>query len=634
MYSDIQVEDKKHENKAQKGKETWHSCGNNEKDVENIDKKGKSNALKAFAESHFGESKIKKTRSGPWMLPNVNTETPNIANAIESETRKENVNYADTLENEQTIAIETPQAQIPTNEENKRKESVFKVQLKKVEIIKRPITKPKLETIKLKHHNFEIQPQQPANEQCARIKLTEPINQRLQGDNQKVHKDKKKIRKGQRKTNRIKQSSEPVTDIKDISFPDSKLITESEYSSNESEVNGNKDISNGNEIGENYVDEPPDFIENHTYLPVDTNSKQSILPAFPRIASKQRKRTPMVMPTPKTKPIAQNNKIEVILESDQSSSESDTTKPFQKLKYLEEDCSSSKVENVALEEEREKKVEDEREETPIFSRKRLKKVEVNKSEIEKTKIEQVELYHHEFESVPQEVPMEMGGIIALSFPLFIYEEEEIHDTTESELEDIEHAMIPKNEMEQTKKNLGLSDSKIDKSRKSSSQNVTEGKDTAFKTGKASKSQTKVFQKVEEHQPSLLKLKLKKSETQKLKLEKTQLQSVPLKHHEFERSPQLDEKEEVSNIKLGKPLHIDYEEKSKKAPKNRNTEEMSNDKNRKAQEKTFPPNCANDSLTQPLPKMKVDPRCVCSFCFFNCNFYHYLKMVNVRCVYHL
>merc|ERR1712013_445752 len=508
MYSYIQVEDKKHENKAQKGKETWQIYGNNEKDVEKIDKKGKSHALKAFAESHFGESKIKKTRSGPWMLPN--TETPNMANAIESETRKENVNYADTLENEQTISIETPQAQIPTNEENKRKESVFKVQLKKVEIIKRPITKPKLETIKLKHHNFEIQPQQPANEQCARIKLTEPINQRLQGDNQKVHKDKKKIRKGQRKTNRIKQSSEPVTDIKDISFPDSKLITESEYSSNESEVNGNKDISNRNGIGENYVDETPEFIENHTDFPVDTNSK---LPAFPRIASKQRKRTPMVMPTPKTKPTQQNNKIEVILESDQSSSESDTIKPFQKLKYLEEDCLSSKVENVAFEEERENKVEDEREKTPIFSRKRLKKVEVNKSEIEKTKIEQVELYHHEFESVPQEVPMEMGGIIALSFPLFIYEEEEVHETTKSESGDIEHAMITKNEMEQIKKNLCLSDSKIDKSRKSSPQNVTEGKETAFKTGKASKSQAKLLQKVEEHQPSLLKLKLKKSETQ-------------------------------------------------------------------------------------------------------------------------
>merc|ERR1712013_530231 len=137
--------------------------------------------------------------------------------------------------------------------------------------------------------------------------------------------------KGQRKTNRIKLSSEPVTDIKDISFPDCKLITESEYSSNESEVNGNKDISNRNGIGENYVDETPEFIENHTDLPVDTNSK---LPAFPRIASKQRKRTPMVMPTPKTKPTQQNNKIEVILESDQSSSESDTIKPVPKLRML------------------------------------------------------------------------------------------------------------------------------------------------------------------------------------------------------------------------------------------------------------------------------------------------------------
>jgi len=70
-----------------------------------------------------------------------------------------------------------------------------------------------------------------------------------------------------------------------------------------------------------------------------------------------------------------------------------------------------------------------------LSRKGLKKVETVKLKIEKTKIEEVELIHHEFESVPEENPSEQNGTVILGIPLDDYEEIKITESVEDMKED-------------------------------------------------------------------------------------------------------------------------------------------------------------------------------------------------------
>merc|ERR1711874_796191 len=73
MYSDIQLEDQNNDSyRVQRSKKTSNSIKtseSNKSDMEEKDQKGKSNALKAFAESHFGESKFKSAISEDVTLP-------------------------------------------------------------------------------------------------------------------------------------------------------------------------------------------------------------------------------------------------------------------------------------------------------------------------------------------------------------------------------------------------------------------------------------------------------------------------------------------------------------------------------------------------------------------------------------
>ena len=144
------------------------------------------------------------------------------------------------------------------------------------------------------------------------------------------------------------------------------------------------------------------------------------------------------------------------------------------------------------------------------------------------------------------------------------------------------------------------------------------KDLALRRGKLSTVKMGPLIEVEEQKPDFLKLNLKKSEIIKSKIEKSKLESVRLKHHEFERCPQDNEKEETSYVRLRKPIHF-YEQrklekdKPKKHRKKKLVEE--NTENKLATETgekiSFPPESAHDSLTQPL----MDKEVVCG-CFFS------------------
>merc|ERR1712123_535271 len=86
--------------------------------------------------------------------------------------------------------------------------SAFPVKLKKAEPIRRSITEHKLETVQLKHHEFENQPQEPAEENLSSIRLSTALKQRDEENNDKVKSKKKVLKKKQKKTPEIESDSE------------------------------------------------------------------------------------------------------------------------------------------------------------------------------------------------------------------------------------------------------------------------------------------------------------------------------------------------------------------------------------------------------------------------------------------
>merc|ERR1712123_435315 len=86
--------------------------------------------------------------------------------------------------------------------------SAFPVKLKKAEPIRRQITEPKLETVQLKHHEFENQPQEPAAEHPTGIRLTVALKQMNEETDDKVKSKKKVLKKKQKKTPEIEPESE------------------------------------------------------------------------------------------------------------------------------------------------------------------------------------------------------------------------------------------------------------------------------------------------------------------------------------------------------------------------------------------------------------------------------------------
>lgn len=645
MYSDIQLEDQNNDSyRVQRSKKTSNSIKiseSNKSDMEEKDQKGKSNALKAFAESHFGESKFKSAISEDVTLPS------NQSKLIEPRTVKEGV----------SVIFNNVSGEIKT------------VQLKKAEIIKRPIVTPKVETVQLKHHNFEHKPQEPEIEQTTNIKLTKPLKQKLIETDAK-HKKNKKLKKRQRKDSEI--DSEPTINVDSevyekenssksdtlilsgkthFGISEGKVIKQTDLicDINEHKLDAIKEIDERKQKHVSKTTEVKEKDDDDDENDISTsiiNSQISKPLTFRRMNSKQRKRTPMVMPMPIVKPAKISNEIEAILETEEESSET-------------ENIPLSDVFNVSVEEEEPNRHEKEMEEVLFFSRQNLKKVEPRKISIEKIKIEKVDLYHHEFESIPQDNNKEQNGIIILGVPLYNYEDNQFLGNIEIAGKEKEHKSIQKKRKQNKKKVLidkipyPILNPQVEEVEESLPE-VTKRKDSLLGSRKSSTStmepevgyeniqermtpnennsnseritssvtrkgklltiDIKELPEVQEEKIASLKYNLKKTETKKSEIEKSKLPDVLLKHHDFEKYPQENVKEEVSNVHLGKHIYFYDEGKQikKRKPQNVITEEVTKNERKEkesGEKKMFPLNCANDSLTQPIFDTEVVLACV-------------------------
>merc|ERR1712203_735551 len=84
----------------------------------------------------------------------------------------------------------------------------FGAKLRKTETVKREIDEAKLETVQLKHHQFEVQPRDADDEQTTGIVLREPLVS-LDEDGDALNKGEKK-RKIKKQKKRDDEPKEPV----------------------------------------------------------------------------------------------------------------------------------------------------------------------------------------------------------------------------------------------------------------------------------------------------------------------------------------------------------------------------------------------------------------------------------------
>ena len=111
-------------------------------------------------------------------------------------------------------------------------------------------------------------------------------------------------------------------------------------------------ISTSNELSEKSIHEDEEAIS--TPMPKGSISpfetpKSNVSP-FQKSTSKQRKRTPMVMPGPQIKAKSKVSTIEAISEGEPES-ETEQLEPYQKLKYLEDDDMTSEFDKVSITDE-------------------------------------------------------------------------------------------------------------------------------------------------------------------------------------------------------------------------------------------------------------------------------------------
>jgi len=411
-----------------------------------------------------------------------------------------------------------------------------------------------------------------------------------------------------------------------------------------------KDISTSNQAGVKSLQEEEEEEEI-----MSTPRPQGTLSPFKRLTLKQRKHTPMIMPQPK-KLTSKLSTIEVISEAELDSSETEQLEQYKKLSYLEEEDLTSELDEVSTIGDGQVEFLKEAEQGSMFSRENLKKVETIKIEIEESKLETVELSHHDFESVPLDNIEEQISSVILINPLDYYEDIKIEETPQHEQKGIigeneSKEEISKHEKKSSEniknqsdeniagkkrehKGLRIPESKSDKTEDSDlgkpELEIKQQKSLPFKRGKLSTVTKEPLKTSEEQKPLFIKPQLKKTEIVKSKIEKTKLESVHLKHHEFEIHPQDNENEEPSNVRLQKPLYVYEDDKlveEKEKPKRKKTiksvknKEKANDKNTVQKEikyiekKTFPPDSALKELNPPMLDKEVVLRWFLLFLFF-------------------
>merc|ERR1712107_679560 len=103
----------------------------------------------------------------------------------------------------------------------KEEANIFGKKLKKTQTIKQKIAKPELETVHLKHHEFEIKPQNVNEEQVSLVTLGEPEDLPEPKKNIKQKKDAKNIKK-----KKPQEDEEDVKKVAEITVGDQKETAE------------------------------------------------------------------------------------------------------------------------------------------------------------------------------------------------------------------------------------------------------------------------------------------------------------------------------------------------------------------------------------------------------------------------
>ena len=102
-----------------------------------------------------------------------------------------------------------------TKQEQVEPELFSKSRLKKTEVIKRKVETPKMEEVKLKHHDFELAPLEPTKEEKTSVKLSRPLKD-LTDLEKKTKKVKKVIKKPLSLDNRPDEPIPWVLDLRDL----------------------------------------------------------------------------------------------------------------------------------------------------------------------------------------------------------------------------------------------------------------------------------------------------------------------------------------------------------------------------------------------------------------------------------
>merc|ERR1711976_241914 len=261
-------------------------------------------------------------------------------------------------ENDKYFIIKS-QNELTENEKKEKEKPAFAVTLKKTQMVKQPIEEQKLEVVLLKHHDFEINPQQPVDEQISNVRLTLSV-----AEGEESLKTKKKLSKKKLKTKDTYDDLGEKSEVSESRVKDKKVSEDSIMS---------KIIDTAENSNENDDKNKSMKIKEKIEEAVQVSSK---------IPKEQKKGT----------------KMEIM---DQESDMPSEQKEVQKRKVT--------LKKINIDEQKKAKQESEKPIEPIFERK-LKKTETVKMKIKENKMEKVVLKHHEFELQPKEIIDEENSI--------------------------------------------------------------------------------------------------------------------------------------------------------------------------------------------------------------------------------
>ena len=460
-------------------------------------------------------------------------------------------------------------------------DGTFAIKLKKSEVVKRQVEGPKLEEVRLKHHEFELEPQKPSEEAKTGVKMTKQLDIKTGQKETKLVKKVKKVRK-------VKKDEKSDTSI------DSDL-----------DLQQPMDIPKGSKkLSDPRIPKEEEGLE----LQFKTDSEVESIEAE-ELATKTLPKLSTTKETTKPKAILDANVKHI---SSKVSSDEQTTDNYLSLDSEPINVSFATVSkeesigNVAANSEtqvgnaprtkllaknlKQKKPKEIREaeirteEDGTFTKPKLKAAETIKRHIPEATLEEVDLKHHEFEPEPLEPTNELPSHIILGKALYIQTNTDIIEEKKEKTIPKKKKKKPKTERVEDSIDMGLNaleeQTPVENSdhvkpevvkqesvkpepeamaadeekpkRPVAPVEIPEEKPKALKKVPV-KPVKKPTKKEAEEEGTFIKPALRKSAPVKREIKDAKLETVSLKSHAFEKMPLDVPCEMMSNVKLGKPI---------------------------------------------------------------------------------